>query len=1384
MAEYTLNARVRHARKPEATWTSENPVLLQDEIGFVKETGRFKIGDGTTAWNSLSYATVDPIAHSAALITSGTLSSNRLPTVPVSKGGTGATSLTSGQALIGNGTGAVTTRAITNITAKGALAWTSDIGGNLINLNTLAYWNGAYSGTSSNLSYCNRGAFGTIVTKAAGDYLAVGGTAAAAKKLVANATISTYSNIVPSDYIADGGVVGLHNSNASDSNGYPAANSSGAILFGKTNAGVLMAARAGQTIPTIYVRQYYQSWGDWALLLHSSNYTSYTVKKDGTGASGTWGINISGNAATATSATNATNAVSAATASILGRNTSYDYNITGVTWFDIDGKAGAVAQANDTPTTAWWHILRFNHSHSNGYYTDLAVPFVANSLYYKQIDNGAVKNGGWVKVLDALNYNDYAPKKDGTGATGKWGISISGSSASCTGNAATATTAAGLSATIANDKLPSRLQEVHTSAPASLDITTCGWFYAGSGGPFESYHSSNKDYMIMSQGHSSQWASQIATDFRTNHLAVRNKNNGTWSSWALMLDSGNYTDYTVTKTGSGASGTWGINITGSSASCTGNAATATNADKLDGYHVSNVYNGFKHTIQNANTANTHVCIATITISGTGLSMAGFTAIFSNRECLDTSSFILTLALRRNSTAAGRTDCEFYYTPIQGSAPREIFIRSDDGVTFKVYFTSVASDWTTYYNVTPLMTEGTVSFSSTGVTSSGILSGTVLKTSASIGGVVKSAATLTTARTINGTSFNGSANITTAKWGTARTLTVGNTGKSVNGSAAVSWSLAEIGAAPASGSNNYVRVYNSGNIGNSSEVTVNDLAKQHAAVAMIYAATDNPTGASKWVHVWNQSWDNGVNTSWVSQIALGVHDSNGMWYRTTQGTIVGAAWKRVYDSSYHPLADTSYAVYDKTDTTTKIYLNYGASGITSPSWFAAWNGYELRAISPTETRKGISALAAVNKNSHYGMAAPSGADTVWIRTTNQGIIPFAAAAAGKGTCGLGTPKWYFGTAYIDNVYGTTFHGNATSATYLKDKTDGTATYLNYGASGITSPSWFAAWNGYELRAISPANTLATIKALPLAGGTMSGNLTAPTYIATQKMVVGPTGLVDLTAAGTTRLYADGLAISNPTTKNDDAWIRVTGTGESDTFLEIATGDDAGGSAAEQIVVRQYGSSGLAHEIKLLDGSGNTYLKRLIMNGALDLANGTWNKAGDDAQFGDNNTAGSFAIQGLNGNTNLKMVTYGGSSYGTITWDGSFFKFENTAGTVYAKIGNGGVTANNFYGNATSASVLGKNTSCDYNISGVTWFDLDGTAGAGVKTNDTPTSAWWHILRFNHTNNNAYYTDLAIPFNDNNLYYKRIGNGAVQNGGWVKVLDALCFSLSGTTLTITV
>lgn len=62
----------------------------------------------------------------------------------------------------------------------------------------------------------------------------------------------------------------------------------------------------------------------------------------------------------------------------------------------------------------------------------------------------------------------------------------------------------------------------------------------------------------------------------------------------------------------------------------------------------------------------------------------------------------------------------------------------------------------------------------------------------------------------------------------------------------------------------------------------------------------------------------------------------------------------------------------------------------------------------------------------------------------------------------------------------------------------------------------------------------------------------------------------------------------------------------------------------------------------DSDGNaintTYLKRSggTMGGALNLANGTLNLAGDDCYFGDQNIAGGFCLKGANGATNLTFI----------------------------------------------------------------------------------------------------------------------------------------------------
>ena len=83
------------------------------------------------------------------------------------------------------------------------------------------------------------------------------------------------------------------------------------------------------------------------------------------------------------------------------------------------------------------------------------------------------------------------------------------------------------------------------------------------------------------------------------HSYIRSQNNGTWGNWTTLLDSSNYNNYSPSKTGTGASGTWGINITGASGSCTGNAATASNASKVNGHTVnSDVPSGAKFTDTN------------------------------------------------------------------------------------------------------------------------------------------------------------------------------------------------------------------------------------------------------------------------------------------------------------------------------------------------------------------------------------------------------------------------------------------------------------------------------------------------------------------------------------------------------------------------------------------------------------------------------------------------------------------------------------------------------------------------------------------------------------------------------------------------------------------
>lgn len=161
----------------------------------------------------------------------------------------------------------------------------------------------------------------------------------------------------------------------------------------------------------------------------------------------------------------------------------------------------------------------------------------------------------------------------------------------------------------------------------------------------------------------------------------------------------------------------------------------------------------------------------------------------------------------------------------------------------------------------------------------------------------------------------------------------------------------------------------------------------------------------------------------------------------------------------------------------------------------------------------------------------------------------------------------------------------------------------------------------------------------------------------------------------------------------------------------------------------------------DSDGNaintTYLKRSggTMGGALNLANGTLNLAGDDCYFGDQNIAGGFCLKGANGTTSLNLINKdnvaqkaslsyaGGNLVSSVTIQGNLSgsatkATQDSAGqtinTTYVK----GVTANNATLTITKGNGSTSTTTVN-NVSRAEYSDRVGT-NAGYTGSTTGSS----------------------------------------------------------------
>lgn len=273
--------------------------------------------------------------------------------------------------------------------------------------------------------------------------------------------------------------------------------------------------------------------------------------------------------------------------------------------------------------------------------------------------------------------------------------------------------------------------------------------------------------------------------------------------------------------GTGATGTWGISISGNAATATSatSATSATTATNLAGGSAGTVpyqsaagttvqlaagsagqvlqSNGAAAPSWAAATAAANNGALTMAVSGTGLSgSASFTAnqagassftVTSNATSANTASTIVARDASGNFTAGTIT------AALSGNATTATTAAnvnngtltlnvSGTGLSGSQTFTanqSSAATFTVTSNATNVNTASTiVARDGSGNFSAGTIT-------AALSGNASTATTLQTARTINGTSFNGSANITITA-NTTNTLTLGTylTGTSFNGSAAV------------------------------------------------------------------------------------------------------------------------------------------------------------------------------------------------------------------------------------------------------------------------------------------------------------------------------------------------------------------------------------------------------------------------------------------------------------------------------------------------------------------------------------------------------------------------------------------------------------------------
>lgn len=423
MADNTINVRIKQKIDTESNWSKNNPVLLKGEKGLIEGTGKYKIGDGTSKWSDL------PLYE-------GMTASDRSKLNSIASG---ATKVTVDSTLSSTSTNPVQNKVINSALAgKSNTNHTHDLSTMINTLSTGTatpidddYYISQYSGGGTTTTTYHRRPM-----KALFEYIK--------GKLSTVAVSGSYNDLSNKPTIPTVGNGTVTIKQAGTSKGTFTMNQSGNTTIELTDnnswRGIQDNLTSTSTTDSLSAAQgkvLNDKFVSYVPISRTVNGKALSANISLTASD--VGASVSGhthNYAGSASAGGAANS-----ANILNnyfgttRQTSANIDLTNSTYANKVSYMMATSSMTTGKPPSDAHVLTFGWDTTAGWGAQLALGDGSGThMYVRGADSKNNKSvyGNWKTMLDSDNYNSYAPSKTGVGASGTWGISV-------TGNAATAT---------------------------------------------------------------------------------------------------------------------------------------------------------------------------------------------------------------------------------------------------------------------------------------------------------------------------------------------------------------------------------------------------------------------------------------------------------------------------------------------------------------------------------------------------------------------------------------------------------------------------------------------------------------------------------------------------------------------------------------------------------------------------------------------------------------------------------------------------------------------------------------------------------------------------------------------------------------------------------